>query len=484
MSPDASAFINLLNSRSLFMICRQFWAVLLIFGLVASAPVGWAAPAQAEDPVNSPHVRKAQTLSSQGNWTEAVAAFRNAATEYPDNGWVHANLGVALSRTERHKEALLAFEKALSLGYDNARFRYTRGLSFAKVNLLAEAAREIETALDMDSQLSFADYDLGLIYEQMGARDKALAQVTKLYRRNKTQAKKLYFQLSSNYKIASVDHGGTLKGTVRLAGPVPKPRAFHLIHMPNIEFCARISDGRGHRIVHDFVVGERGELKDTVIAILNVPKGKPFPREMQKVNIDRCRANKYVIGIKNGENILVENTDPIKHEMALYEVNGVYKYQVSYKNLLPNTSQVRSTFMKPGSPQMILQCNLHPFLQTRGFLVDNPYYTVTDEAGRFEIPDIPPGTYEVVAWHPFIPQKQGTITIEEDRTATLHFTFNGEDEGRKLYQNDTEGYRFNTWFDSKENFYGGERQDDPVEILQEFDNSDRYLNWKEYPSEQ
>ncbi|MCH8209605.1 MAG: hypothetical protein IIA62_11230 [Nitrospinae bacterium] len=46
----------------------------------------------------------------------------------------------------------------------------------------------------------------------------------------------------------------------------------------------------------------------------------------------------------------------------------------------------------------------------------------------------------------------------------------------KLYQDDTKGYRFNTWFDSDVKFCGEPRVADPVEILQEFDNSIRYEN--------
>ena len=53
-----------------------------------------------------------------------------------------------------------------------------------------------------------------------------------------------------------------------------------------------------------------------------------------------------------------------------------------------------------------------------------------------------------------------------------NFDFKGEDERRKLYQDDIEGYRFNTWFDSKKKFYGGPRIDDPVEELQAFCDDD------------
>jgi hypothetical protein len=32
-------------------------------------------------------------------------------------------------------------------------------------------------------------------------------------------------------------------------------------------------------------------------------------------------------------------------------------------------------------------------------VVSHPYYAVTDESGRFEFTNVPPGSYQVVAWH-------------------------------------------------------------------------------------
>jgi hypothetical protein len=32
-------------------------------------------------------------------------------------------------------------------------------------------------------------------------------------------------------------------------------------------------------------------------------------------------------------------------------------------------------------------------------VVSHPYYAVTDLNGSFELTDVPPGNYEVVAWH-------------------------------------------------------------------------------------
>ena len=448
---------------------RMATAVFLAVGLATSL----TAPALAGTYEEALH--KAQTLSQQGDWDGAIREFEKALQEKPDDSATQANLGVALSRVNRHKDALLAFQKALEMGYDNANFRYFRGLSLAKLNFLEDAAKEIETALQKDSRMVHADYDLGLIYHQLGRDEKARQQVAKLYKRNYKLAKQLHDQIPLDYKITSVDQGGTLTGRVDLVGLVPKARAFHLIHAPNIEFCSRMSDGKGHRILYDFTVSKKGGLQDTIIAIQGIKKGKPFPRKMQTLQLNRCHASKYVIGIKNGEDILIENTDPIKHEIATYEIYGPHRNQTSNKNVLPSNSQVRSAFIKPGAPEFILKCNLHPFLQTRGYLVDNPYFVISDAEGKFNIENIPPGTYEVTAWHPFVPTQKGTVTIEAGKTAQFDFTFKGEDARRKLYHDDTEGYRFNTWFDSKETFYGDIRKDDPVEVLQEFDNSERYV---------
>jgi len=419
-------------------------------------------------------LQKALALGKQQRWEEAIAQFKGVLKEEPANLLARANLGVAYSQLGRHQEALVAYDAALAGGYDSADFRYLRGLSLLQLGLVEEAGREMETALEKNPLMPETLYDLGLIYILQGRTGDATALVKRLYRRNYTLSRKLFQEIPSPYKIASMDNGGLVTGRVTLKGQTPKPRAFHLIHSPNIEFCSRISDGQGHRIVHDFMVGPESGLQDTVVAIQGIPRGKPFPQKMQVFHIDRCHSDKYVIGIKNGEDILVENTDPIRHEIVTYQIYEAKVLQTSNKPVTSHTSQVRSAFVKPGTEEFTIKCNLHPFLQTHGLFVDNPYYAITDERGRFRIADVPPGTYPVIAWHPYIPPRRGTLTVEAGKEASLDFEFDARDEKRKLYQNDTKGYRFNTWFDSGENFYGGKRVDDPVEILQQFDNTQRY----------
>jgi hypothetical protein len=47
-----------------------------------------------------------------------------------------------------------------------------------------------------------------------------------------------------------------------------------------------------------------------------------------------------------------------------------------------------------------LKCNGgHVWMNAEMMVVPHPYYAVTDESGRFELTDVPPGEYQIVAWH-------------------------------------------------------------------------------------
>ena len=51
------------------------------------------------------------------------------------------------------------------------------------------------------------------------------------------------------YEGITVADGGTLTGTVKLEGQVPKPKGYNLVTLPDPYYCGRISDGQGWRIL-------------------------------------------------------------------------------------------------------------------------------------------------------------------------------------------------------------------------------------------
>ncbi len=72
---------------------------------------------------------------------------------------------------------------------------------------------------------------------------------------------------ASAYDVIEVPHGGKIEGTVELKGAIPEPKGFNLITFPDPAYCGRISNGRGWRLLHDFVVGPQAgtERRDCIL---------------------------------------------------------------------------------------------------------------------------------------------------------------------------------------------------------------------------
>ena len=73
----------------------------------------------------------------------------------------------------------------------------------------------------------------------------------------------------------------------------------------------------------------------------------------------RCHAPKYVIGARNGESLLLENTDPVRHEVVAYEFTTRGVNQRSHRPVDANTSQVRDIFVKGDTENFLINRFLH-----------------------------------------------------------------------------------------------------------------------------
>jgi len=58
-----------------------------------------------------------------------------------------------------------------------------------------------------------------------------------------------------------------------------------------------------------------------------------------------------------------------------------------------------------------LLCNVHPEMSAYVVVLQNPHFAVTDRSGAFEIRNVPPGTYELVAWHEKLKEASTTVTV-------------------------------------------------------------------------
>jgi hypothetical protein len=252
---------------------------------------------------------------------------------------------------------------------------------------------------------------------------------------------------ASGYVETTVTDGGSVMGRVRLDGTPPPSRIFHLVFSPNMAFCGKISDGAGNRLLKEFRVAQDGGLEGAVVAVVGVEKGKSFDYAPE-LTIENCRIAPLVTPIRNGRKVSLVNKDEIAHDIQAYSMRDDFAIQMFNKPLVPEGSALKDVRMRKGHYMFRTQCGVHDFMQSWGIAVGNPYFAVTASDGTFTIPDLPAGSYDVLAWHPHLPVQSSRVTVSATGRSSVDFAFDAK--GVDIPAHDLQrGYRLQTALDAR-----------------------------------
>jgi Polysaccharide lyase family 4, domain II len=248
-------------------------------------------------------------------------------------------------------------------------------------------------------------------------------------------------QAAHAYEEVPITDGGTLTGTVKLIGDVPKPKGYNLITSPDSVYCGRISNGAGWRLLQPFHIEAQGAFRDVVVMLEEVAKGKPISFQTPRIEAIDCTFKPFISVVWDKRPVEVVNMDPVFHDIQAYETSplgprvlfnnpllmypGYMKANVTKAGRLEHRAGealVQNIEMYKGRRVFVMQCGFHAYMESWGLVIDHPYYAVTDKEGHFKIGDIPPGTYKVVVWHPMIRGGSGEeykVTIKSKETTML-----------------------------------------------------------------
>jgi len=192
------------------------------------------------------------------------------------------------------------------------------------------------------------------------------------------------------YQVISVADGGTVTGTVKWVGPLP-----HLTTLP-ISKDPQICDPESTktRDLERLIVGPQGGVANTVVYLKDVSRGKAFDLPEQRRFLDQkhCRYEPHILLVPKNALLQMKSSDATLHTVHM---DGAATYNLPF----PFPDQVIS---RPMNSQGVvnLKCNGgHVWMNAEMFVAPHPYYAVTDESGKFELTNVPPGQYEIVAWH-------------------------------------------------------------------------------------
>jgi len=194
----------------------------------------------------------------------------------------------------------------------------------------------------------------------------------------------------SNYKVIAVTGGGTISGTVKWSGPVPRALDFPITKDETI--C----DPESKKTVdlERLIVGPQGGVANTIVYLKNITSGKAIDLPEQRRHLDQktCRYVPHILLVPEQGSLEMLSSDATLHTIHM---DGAATFNLPF----PFPGRVTSRTM-PAAGLVHLRCNGgHVWMNAEMMVVEHPYYAVTDESGRFEFTDVPPGTYQIVAWH-------------------------------------------------------------------------------------
>jgi plastocyanin len=200
---------------------------------------------------------------------------------------------------------------------------------------------------------------------------------------------------------------GTIGGRVTLEGAPTAEQP-----LPLDATCTASCKGHSKdlpRFTRNYVTKDGG-LGDVLVTLVGVPP-QPIPAGAGPIVITQrgCEYEPYVTACQVGQTIRVINDDPLTHNIhTLPEVPG---------NKEINQSQAAKT--KPleftyGKPEEFLRfkCDVHPWMFSYVSVLNHPFYSVTDENGRFEIKGLPDGKYKVKFKHRKASEKTEDVEIK------------------------------------------------------------------------
>jgi len=218
--------------------------------------------------------------------------------------------------------------------------------------------------------------------------------------------------------VSALAHGGSITGTIVFEGKAPPMRP--VIPDSADPHCVEMHEE--DPVINEALVLGEGQTMGNIF--VTVTKGLPdeeyeVPSEPFEVSQHGCRYDPHVFVMRVGQTLKVTNPDGIMHN-----VNGSPKNNPPFNNAMPPSVEEMEVVFSNAEPEpFALKCDIHPWMRSYCAVLEHPYYDVTEKDGKYEISDLPPGEYEIQAWHEKLPPITETVMVTDDKPAVVDFTF-------------------------------------------------------------
>ena len=205
-----------------------------------------------------------------------------------------------------------------------------------------------------------------------------------------------------------------IKGVVEFAGVAPASAPIKMSADPN---CAK--QHSRPVLSREVAVDSKGGLQNAIVFIADGLGDRTFDSPTQPAVISQkgCLYEPHLLAVRQNQPFEVVNDDPTSHNIHPTPANNR-----EWNRAEPPGAKVEEAFPRE-EIAIPVKCNIHPWMRGYIAVLKNPYFAVTKEDGSFDLPNLPPGTYTIKAWHEKLGTSSQTVTIGANEKKEISFVF-------------------------------------------------------------
>jgi hypothetical protein len=213
---------------------------------------------------------------------------------------------------------------------------------------------------------------------------------------------------------------GTVAGKISFDGtPPPNDK----IQMSADPYCAQHA---AQNPTTETVLVSDGGLDNVIVYVSSgLPSGVSYatPTNAVAITQENCHYIPHVFTMMTNQPLEVKNADMTLHNIhAWAEKNPQFNVGQPVKDMVSKTK-----FSNPEVP-LPVRCDVHKWMGAFIGVFDHPFHTVSKKDGTYEL-KLPPGSYEITAWHEKFGAKKMMITVMDNGKAETNFGFSANDKG-------------------------------------------------------